>query len=510
MAQLYSIPESQAQAEPKRRSPVLIWLSRLVVGAALIVLLFMQAKALILYAQHIPIALNDPYTLNYGEGPLLDQAVRLARGENIYQADLSTPPYTITNYPPLYMLAQVPFVQQFGAAFWYGRLISLISILVAALLLALTVQAITKDWLAGLVAGLILPAIPYIYYWSALARIDSLALALSMAGLCVIVRGYQRRWALILAVLLLTAAAYTRQTYLLTAPLAGFIYVWSRGERFKAVMFALLLGCVVLAIFAVVLVATRGGIFFHIITANVNALNPDLITHYVNELTQNFPILLAAGAIYLILGAIFGRPAYWLIAPYILGAVAVALTISKVGSDVNYLFELSAAFCFAAGGVIALTRRCATFGCILRAGALLLIALAVSMATTLTSTNYYEILRVSAKQASQMGQLVNVIRSTDKPILADEEMGLLALNGKPILFQPFEMSQLAIAGLWNQQPFLDALARGDYPIILLYQPARNPELRFERWTPEMLRIINDDFRPDFQSAETTVYRYAGP
>ena len=36
-----------------------------------------------------------------------------------------------------------------------------------------------------------------------------------------------------------------------------------------------------------------------------------------------------------------------------------------------------------------------------------------------------------------------------------------------------------------------------------------PFLRFERWTPEMLRIINDDFRPDFQSAETMVYRYAG-
>ena len=95
------------------------------------------------------------------------------------------------------------------------------------------------------------------------------------------------------------------------------------------------------------------------------------------------------------------------------------------------------------------------------------------------------------------------------PILADEQMGLLVLDGKPIIMQPFEMSQLALAGLWDQQPFLDALARGDYPIVLLYQPYRNPNLRFERWTPEMLRILNNDYRPDFQSAETTVYRYAG-
>ena len=181
MAEIYSVPPSQTQL--KRRSPVLKWLARVVVGAALVILLMAQGRALVLFAQHVPLALNDPYTLNYGEGPLLDQAVRLARGENIYQADLATPPYTITNYPPLYVLAQVPFVERFGPAFWYGRLISLISILVAALLLGLTVQAVTKDWIAGLAAGLTLPAIPYVYYWSALARIDSLALALSMAGL---------------------------------------------------------------------------------------------------------------------------------------------------------------------------------------------------------------------------------------------------------------------------------------------------------------------------------------
>ena len=129
------------------------------------------------------------------------------------------------------------------------------------------------------------------------------------------------------------------------------------ASAFARCSFAVLLGCVVLGVFAVLLVATRGGIFFHIITANVNALDPDLIQHYLDEIGQNFPIFLAGGAIYLLIGALWGRPAWGLIAPYSLGAVLVALTISKVGSDVNYLFELSAAFCFAAGGLIALARR---------------------------------------------------------------------------------------------------------------------------------------------------------
>ncbi|MFN8448287.1 MAG: hypothetical protein U0521_06785 [Anaerolineae bacterium] len=235
----------------------------------------------------------------------------------------------------------------------------------------------TKDWLAGLAAGLTLPSIPYIFYWSTLTRIDCLALALSMAGLWVIARWYKRGWGVILAALLLTAAAYTRQTYLLAAPLAAFGWMWGRRERFGALAFAVLVGCLVLGIFAVLMVATRGGIFFHVITANVNALNPAIIETYWMELSRYLPAFLIGVAVYLLIGALFGRPAWWLIAPYCVAAALVALTISKVGSDVNYLFELSAAFCFAAGGLIALARRWFP----LRAAALVALALAVSMAT---------------------------------------------------------------------------------------------------------------------------------
>jgi hypothetical protein len=61
--------------------------------------------------------------------------------------------------------------------------------------------------------------------------------------------------------------------------------------------------------------------------------------------------------------------------------------------------------------------------------------------------------------------------------------------------------------MWDDQPFLAALENGAYPVVLLYQPYRNPSLRFERWTPEMLRILNDHFRPAGQMAETIVYEY---
>lgn len=492
-----------AQSSPRLR------LSRLVFGvlvaAALIVLLVAQGRALVDFFNHARIALEHPHTLNYGEGPLLDQALRLARGQSIYSPDLSSPPYTIANYPPLYPLVQVPFIERFGAAFWYGRLISVASIVVTAACIGLTVWSIGRDWLAGLAAALTLPAIPYIFHWSTMARIDSLALALSWLGLLVIVRWRGAGWSLFVSALLLTAAAYTRQTYLLAAPLAAFAWLWGSRERARALLFIVCFGSLVLAAAVVLIVATRGGFFYHIITANINALDQNLVTHYLNEMARHLPIFLGAAVLYLFLGALAGRRMWWIAAPYTLGAVIVALTVSKVGSDVNYFYELSAAFCLVMGAYLVWAKRYP----LARAAILLLLAAGVWMATDLSESAYFPILTERVESQAQLDRLIDFIRETDAPILADEHMGLLALHDKPIYIQPFEMSQLANAGIWDQTPFLDDLRNGTYPFVLLYQPYRNPSLRQERWTREMLREINNHYRPLFQSAETTVYQFAG-
>src|SRR5215510_10686027 len=85
---------------------------RLAVGLALALLA--QARAAVLLLQTDWMAITFPYPLDYGEGPLLDQAMRLARFENIYRGDLTVPPYTLANYPPLFPLIQAPLVLAFG------------------------------------------------------------------------------------------------------------------------------------------------------------------------------------------------------------------------------------------------------------------------------------------------------------------------------------------------------------------------------------------------------------
>jgi len=122
--------------------------------------------------------IGSPYQLDYGEGPLLDQAVRLARGTGIYAIPGHEPPWTIGNYPPLFPLLNAGLVELFGPAYWYGRLLSALGALAAATFAGLLVHTLTRDRTPALLTGLLMPVVPYLGYWAGLARIDTVALAL--------------------------------------------------------------------------------------------------------------------------------------------------------------------------------------------------------------------------------------------------------------------------------------------------------------------------------------------
>ncbi|MGD1995122.1 MAG: glycosyltransferase family 39 protein, partial [Anaerolineae bacterium] len=268
-------------------------------GARIMLLMFLSL-AVLTFLLHSLIALFHRYPLDYGESPLVDQAVRLAAGQNIYRPDLSSPPYTISNYPPLYPLSMVPFVKLFGPNFWAGRAISLLSTLAAAAFLALIVYAHSQDRLAAAVTGLLLLAIPYVVHWSSFARVDMLALALGTAGLYVVTRWPTTWRGLIVSALLLVAAIYTRQSYGLAAPLAAFVWLLTQDWR-QALKLAGLVGGIGLILFLVLNALTQGGFFFNIVTANVNEFDIETLKRFWRDLRETVYILLIVGGVSLFL-----------------------------------------------------------------------------------------------------------------------------------------------------------------------------------------------------------------
>ena len=460
-----------------------------------------SAVGLILCLSYQLLTIPHRYSLDYGEAPLVDQAMRLASGQNIYRADLSQPPFTISNYPPLYVTVLAVSVKLFGPSqtFLVGRIISALSAWISSMFLALIIFRLTRDRLAAAGAALTFLAFPFVLYWSPLLRIDMLALALSLSGLYVLISEPLSTRRLALVGLLLVAAIFTRQSYALAAPLAAFAWLWARDRR-QALLLTALVGGLSLTLFFILNGFTRGGFYFNIVTANVNEFTMDQLMFNWHRLRKAALIPLLIGALSLFLIQRW-NPLWTLTVPYLIGSTMSAITIGKIGSNVNYLLELCAALSLAAGVVIAWSRVHVPLYS-LRAALLILMAFGVAKMTQITLKDYTWDLRERRAVAGELLELESLVAETPGRILADEYMGMLTLQGRPLLIQPFEVTQLAQAGKWDQTVLLNSIKNNDFDSIIIYD---RPWLN-ERWTPQMLNAITQSYRLVDIVADNKIYQ----
>ena len=494
----------------KRRLPIFL------TGTAGLILVMVLGRSLILFVKYMVTLIVFPFSVDYGEGPVLDQVMRLAHFQSIYQNNISELPFTVSNYPPFYHLVQLPFAWIFGPACWYGRLINLLCILTVSLLIGLTIYHLSQDWLAAVAGGLLLPAFPYILQWAGFIRVDSLALAVSWAGVYVAVRWPQPRRGLIAAALCLTASVYTRQSYGLAAPFAAFVWLLSSKPRWRAFELALWTGFYAIGLFVLLNLLTNGGFFFNIVTANVNPFYWQTVRNYAEGMWDHMAWLLAACGIYLAAAVWTGHKGWWLAAPYLLASAVSALTVGKEGSNVNYLFELSAALSLTAGlflswlgrswGVVN-WRRLHWVGrrwLLVTAGMFFLAIQAGGLYRWSLKDYYTWPVERATIDSNQVAQMAKLVADVDGMVLADEFMGLIPLSGKSLVFQPFEFKQLAGSGLWEETTFIDAVYKHQFSLILLYDPPTWYS-QGARWTPAQLEAIKSSYRLEGRLANTQIY-----
>lgn len=454
---------------------------------------------------HQFLALTHRYPLDYGEAPLVDQAMRLARGQNIYRADIATPPFTISNYPPLYVATMAPFVALFGPSFFFGRLISVVCAWICALCLGLIVWQVTRDRIAALLSGLSFLAFPFVVRWSSFARIDLLALAFSLAALAVLARRPLDDRRMVTGALLLVAAIYTRQSYALAAPLAAFMWVLLQEDVRRAFGLAAIVAGVGGGLFLALNALTVGGFYFNVIAANANAWSADRLSWNLNQLTDTATIFLALAVFSMVLGA-QRNPLWAMNAPYLVGSFLSFLTVGKVGSNVNYALELCAALSMAVGSVAvwARSRQAAWPGMV----AIALVGVQVLHMGRIRWEAEWPQLQARRDAAESLRRLESIVAAAGDPVLADEYMGMLTLQGRPLYIQPFEVTQLALERKWDQKPVLRGIESKQYSLILIhYFPGA--DVYKERWTPQMLEAINRSYRLVGMYADTGVYQPVG-
>lgn len=467
-------------------------------GVRIILWFFLVASAVI-FLLHGLLSVSFPYSLDYGEAPLVDQAIRLAAGENIYRPSIETPPYTIANYPPVYVISLIPGLSWFGSPFVMGRIISLVATLLSAFFIGMILFNFTQDRLSALVAALLFLASPYVVQWSGRARIDSLALAFATAALYVLVRWPRLRWAWLGSGVLLVLAVYTRQSYALAAPLAAFVWLWTHSKQ-RAIALALLVGGLGLGLFFLINALTDGGFYYNIVTANVNEFGWDRLEGQLRRLWSDGWIALLMGVLFLAIGW-RSQKSWALIAPFLVGAFGSAMTIGKIGSNVNYFLEMAAALALIAG-IAVVWSRSFTWG-----NVAVLLLISIQFGTLFRSSmqdNVDWILGTHYNDFDALEFLEQDVKKMADPILADEDMGLLTMNGRPLYIQPFEVTQLANAGMWDEQPLLDEIAARNFDGILIHFFGAWP-VHKERWSPKMLAAIEANYRPEKTLAGTVVY-----
>jgi hypothetical protein len=250
-------------------------------------------------------------------------------------------------------------------------------------------------------------------------------------------------------------------------------------------------------------VASDGGFFLHIVTANLNRLDAGMGLGYLRGFAGRLPVLLVSAAAGVAVAWRRKEPARWLLGPFLAGGFVSALAVLKAGSNVNYFFELLAAAALAVGFMVAsLERRPFLLG------TFVLLLTAQTLAQTTETLLFLRGLETRAAQRAEVARLETLIREADGPVLADEWMGLLPLQGKMLSFQPFELSQLARAGRWDQRPFVESLLAGRFPLVLIHAPASDPRRVGSRWTPGMLEAFRSAYTVSEVVDETLVLRPA--
>jgi hypothetical protein len=164
-------------------------------------------------AAYLAIALSRltyPFPLEWLESNSLIEVHRILTGHPLYPAP--TIAYVPDGYPPLYFLVSAAVAKLLGVSYVSLRLVSLTSSLACFALLAELIRRETASASAGIAAAGLLAATYFASgIWFDVGRVDSLFLALSIAGLYAACQMRGVRGAIALGILL-AAAFLTKQT----------------------------------------------------------------------------------------------------------------------------------------------------------------------------------------------------------------------------------------------------------------------------------------------------------
>lgn len=325
--------------------------------ALLLIALAAMAFYFVVYVVYAVNLFQFPFDYDQGEGFELVDTILFSQFRWPYQ-DTEVYPFYSSNYPPLFHMLAAPFVWLFGPAYWYGRLLGFLGTLATASAISYAVYRAEHQKIVAAIAGLAFLASNTIYHVGPLFRqhlfmvmFETLAVV-ALANVQAL-KGRARRQQLIVGLLLLLAAGYTKQLAVVTV-VAVFMFLFLANPR-RAAGWGLLLALVAGGIFLLIDRATGGQWWLNIITANVNQFVPGQFPGLFRQWFGLHGALLILAGLLAIYELYFDRVSLYTI--WFGVAVLSTTSAGKWGAGDSYFATAIAAACILSGIFAARTLR---------------------------------------------------------------------------------------------------------------------------------------------------------
>jgi len=447
---------------------------------------------LLFYIANSLIIIIYPYQISYPEGFLLNQALAVAQGRPIYNS-IADYPFLVANYPPVYPYLCGLFVKLFGVSFAWGRIISFLSVMACAYLIYLIVKRETDQERFAWLSALLFPGSVIVYNISTQCRVDMLGLLLSLSGLWFALKNIDKK-IMYISVLFFVAALFTKQTFA-AAPIAFAVYLFflNRTRGFLYIAIAVLSYSIV---FLILNSLTGGELYRHNVLYNANPYSFLFAVKMYGSFLKTHLILFTLSLAYMVFSPV-KKHILSLFSIYFIVAALIALTVGKIGSNINYFLELIAAASIMAGlcahELAENTRTHLVIPALIIAQLILFAHLPFVTGKTPSRNDRETEQRISAIIQAARGDIIS------------EDAGILVMNDRRVLYQPFEFTQLSYQGLWDQSRFVRDIDIQKFGLLILGSDTQGAYDE-ERFTPEMVAAIRRCYALQEQIGDWYIYK----
>lgn len=402
----------------------------------------------------------SPYQIDYGEGLMLDGALRIRHSQPLYPNPFVFP-VILHVYGPVAYAVAASILNGRDASFPAGRLLIVICSIALSSFLGIILRRKTGSWRIGLSFGFLLLTLPAFRFWLYLLRADVIGVLFSMIGLMLyLLSDKQWHW----SIPFFGLALFCKHS-LLAAPVAVFVHlILSRKVKQGFAFAAGLAGACTIA-FTALQVKTGGWFAFHMFSTH-----PDRYS-----LMQFF----ALGALVSASAPVVTALALWYVAQdlrekgrsfppiYLAVSSITALTAGKLGSTTNHFVEwmVASCMCAALGYSLLLSKYAArAWPVTVLLGAAVLTGVVAQDRPSLQPS----------RELAECGSAYQYVRSSPSPRVLSENLGPLLVAGKPILVSdPFVYDQFVKHGLWPDRQVEELLNEKYFGLIVMsYDPSQ--------------------------------------